>query len=190
VAKLSPKQIEAHIAALDAFRSVYDTYLDAPGGADGTERQAVIEAIPAAERAMDAAPLGYYVDDPPALGAARQRHVGLTSTAFLDEEPGYALAAAYAGRPVADGVKDAVGLAKSKLADQLQTARAERRRPAYWIDRALRALLLIPAYLVSLIVGESAHAIDRSAWGLPLRILAVVADAFGIYAGGRLIGVW
>ncbi len=98
MAKLAPKQIQVHIEALDAFRSVYDAYLAAPEGDDLAERQAVIDAIPAAERAMEAVPLIYYVDDPPALGPARQRRSGLMGTAFLDEEPGHAMAAAYGGR--------------------------------------------------------------------------------------------
>ena len=32
--------------------------------------------------------------------------------------------------------------------------------------------------------------IDRSAWGIPLRVLGMAADAFGVYAGGKLPKLW
>jgi hypothetical protein len=41
---------------------------------------------------------------------------------------------------------------------------------------------MIPTYIVGLILGESAVKIDRSALGLPLRLLAVVADALAVYS--------
>ena len=69
-------------------------------------------------------------------------------------------------------------------------ARERRRSPAYWADRAVRAALMLPAYLVSVIVGESAGRIDRSGWGIPLRVLAVVADGLAVYGGGKLFGLW
>jgi hypothetical protein len=40
------------------------------------------------------------------------------------------------------------------------------------------------------IVGKSAIKIDSSAWGMPLRLLAIVADAFGVYGAGRAFGWW
>jgi hypothetical protein len=54
----------------------------------------------------------------------------------------------------------------------------------------LRTLLMIPAYLVGLVVGQSAGKLDRSAWGLPLRVLAIVADGLGVYGAGRAFGWW
>jgi hypothetical protein len=87
-------------------------------------------------------------------------------------------------------VLDSLDMATARLADKRQQAVAKRRNPLYWIDRALRTLLMIPAYLVGLVVGQSAGKLDRSAWGLPLRVLAIVADGLGVHGAGRAFGWW
>jgi hypothetical protein len=120
----------------------------------------------------------------------RRRHSGLANTAFLHEHPGFR-PNPYGDDPaVFEGVVDAIHQGRARLVHREGKAKRQRRRPTYWIDRTLRALLLVPAYLVSLIVGGSPLTIDRSAWGLPLRLLAVVADALGAYGGGKLLGLW
>jgi hypothetical protein len=92
-------------------------------------------------------------------------YTGLANLAFLHEQPGWG---GYDNPPY-EAVIFNLDAARAHLVDAAEQAEARRRNPLYWIDRALRALLTIPAYLVGLIVGESAVKIDRSAWGLPLR---------------------
>jgi hypothetical protein len=65
-----------------------------------------------------------------------------------------------------------------------------RRRPTYWLDRAVRTALMPAAYLVSVLVGESAAHIDRSAWGFPLRVLSLVADLSALYFVGVALKWW
>jgi len=63
-----------------------------------------------------------------------------------------------------------------------------RRRPAYWVDRSLRAVLGFPAYLISLVFGfdrrELAPGRARALWAFSVAIEAVaaivaLASAFG-----------
>jgi len=46
------------------------------------------------------------------------------------------------------------------------------------------------AYVVSRIAGTSVARIDKSAWGLFLRVLAVIADGLAVYFAGRAFGFW
>jgi hypothetical protein len=62
--------------------------------------------------------------------------------------------------------------------------------PLYWGDRLVRVLLGIPAYLVSVLLGTSFERVDRSAWGLPLRLVALVGEVITIAASARAIGLW
>lgn len=185
---LSPSGIRSHIAALDVFDAAYAAYL--AGGRDSHElRQRVIEATPAADEALVAANAQFVIETPPMLQPPL-RYSGLANTAFLHEHPGFR-PNPYGDAPtVFEQVVYSIHQGRARLVHMEGKAKRQRRRPTYWIDRALRALLLIPAYLVSLIVGRSALTIDRSAWGLPLRLLAVVADALGAYGGGKLLGLW
>ena len=66
--------------------------------------------------------------------------------------------------------------ATARLREQKRRAEAQRRRPLYWGDRIVRGVLAIPAYIVSRIVVTSVGKIDRSAWGLLLRLIGIVAD--------------
>jgi hypothetical protein len=179
----SPKELRAAIAALDAFRAAYVAFLEGDDG-DDELRQAVHNTMPAAQRALNTAQLNIQVADPPALGAHRQVYSGLATLAFMHEHPGWESSG------VPGMVLDNLDGGRARLEDQRVQAAARRRSPLFWIDCALRALLMVPAYLVGLIVGESPLKIDRSAWGLPLRLLAILADGLAIYFAGRAFGWW
>jgi hypothetical protein len=85
---------------------------------------------------------------------------------------------------------DHVAMARATLDGIKRAAQARRRRPPYWGDWIVRGLLSIPAYIVSRIIGVPVAKIDRSNWGLLLRVLAVVADVAAIYFAGRAFGLW
>ncbi len=87
-------------------------------------------------------------------------------------------------------VIDALDLGAARLAERERLASRQRRRPLYWLDRIMRGLLIFPAYLVGLIVGQSTAKVNASQFGLLLRLLAVVADCLAVYGGGKLFGLW
>jgi hypothetical protein len=185
----SPGEIRRDIEALDIFRERYVAYLDAGPGDDGAKRR-VIESIPAAQRALEDARAVFAVQEPPEVGPYRRTYRGLMNTAFLHEQPGWQPHVFSDGPAVYERVLDGVSFARARLVDLDAEVRRARRRPTYWIDRALRSLLLVPAYLLSLVIGGSPLSIDRSKWGLPLRVLAIVADALAIYTAGQLFEWW
>lgn len=197
----SPKRLDELKRDLDEFLNAYVAYLQAgptqpqPGlivtsSGDPQARARVIERIPAAERAMDIAGVTPVVTDPPALGAHRQAYAGLSNLAFKHEEPGWRMSGLSGGPELYDHVIDWVGQARAQLDNMAREERRRRRNPLYWLDRAVRILLAIPAYIVSRIVGRSVYEIDRSPWGLLLRVIAVIADGLTIYFAGRIFGFW
>jgi hypothetical protein len=107
---------------------------------------------------------------------------------FLHEQSGYQ----YMDGPESPAklVSDSVLHAIAELDDMEREERRRRRNPLYWIDRGIRYVLAIPAYIVSRVVGKSVAEIDRSAWGFPLRLIGFVANVLGIYLGGQEIGWW
>jgi hypothetical protein len=87
-------------------------------------------------------------------------------------------------------VLEGIASADAVLAAEERRTAAARRRPTYWLDRAVRTALMPAAYLISVLLGESARKIDRSAWGLPLRLLSLVADLSALYFVGAALGLW
>jgi len=188
---LSPNDVRALRAALVRFNNAYVAYLQTPSP---DTRSGVIRAIPEAETALLVGGGGYTFTDPPAMGSMRQSYSGLGQTAFLHEQFGWE---EVHGRPpyelVLEGVQraDAVLELEERRAVERDSDEVRRRRhPLYWADRAVRAALTVPAYIVSVIVGEDPETIDRSAWGMPLRVLAIVADIVTVYLAGRAFGLW
>jgi hypothetical protein len=170
---------------LGAFTAAYVDYLKNP---TQETRSQVLRLIPEADEALMAGGGGFAFTDAPAMGPFRQRYATLSATAFLHEQHGWERGVH--GRPTHDLVIEGLERADSVLTVAQSRAVERRRRPTYWLDRAVRAVLMLPAYILSVIVGESVGKIDRSAWGLPLRVLAIVADALGVYAGGKLLKLW
>jgi hypothetical protein len=130
------------------------------------------------------------VSDPPAQPNPRT-YRGLAEIAFLHEQPGFRdLRALYGAPEMYERLLDHLRLGLSALVELKRGAEEQRRRPTYWSDRAMRALLFLPAYLVGLLLGESPRKIDASVWGLPLRLLGVVADVLAVYFAGHAFKLW
>jgi hypothetical protein len=179
----SPTELRQMREALHVFAAVYTDYLQNPS----QERKSrVIRAMPDAELALRAGGGGVTLLDPPAMGPMRQQYRGLSATAFI-HETGWG---GVHGRPAYELVLEGIESADAVLAAEERRVAERRRHPTYWIDRAVRMALMLPAYLVSVIVGESVGKIDRSAWGFPLRVLALVADLLAVYGGGKLLKLW
>lgn len=137
---------------------------------------------------MAAVGMGIVVTSPPAMGGG-VTHRGLANVAFLHETPGY--------RPIGEEggatfqlVLDSVDQSIAYLVEYEKDLSRARRRPLYWVDRAIRALLSVPAYLVSVLFGVSRPKVEGSWLGVLLRCLAAVAEVFGILAAGRALGLW
>jgi hypothetical protein len=170
--------------ALHVFAAAYRDYLQNP---TQEGRSAVLRTLPEADVAAQVSGAGMGFTDPPAMGAARRTYTGLSGTAFLHEQFGWE---EVNGRPTPVLVLEGVERADAALAAEERRVAKRQRNPLYWIDRAIRLALMLPAYLVSVILGESVWKIDRSALGLPFRVLAVVANVLGVYLAGQALGWW
>lgn len=169
--------------ALRAFKDAYVAYLSNPNPA---ARAAAVRAMPEAEPAVLAGGGGVTFIDPPAMGPMRQQYQGLAQTAFI-HETGWGQVY---GREPYELVLEGLDSVDANLAAVQRRVAKRRRRPAYWLDRAVRTALMPAAYLVSVILGESAWTIDRSAWGLPLRLLSIAADVAAVYFAGVAFTWW
>ncbi len=142
--------------------------------------------MPEAEIALAAGGGGVTLLDPPALGAMRREYRGLSQTAFI-HETGWGQVH---GREPYELVLEGIASADAVLAAEERRLAKLRRRPTYWLDRAVRTALMPAAYIVSVIVGESASKIDRSGWGMPLRLLSVAADVAAVCFAGVAFNWW
>jgi hypothetical protein len=179
----TPSELREMREALRAFSDAYMAYLQNPSSAT---KSAAVRAMPDAEVALHEGGGGVTLHDPPAMGAMGRQYRGLSQTAFI-HETGWGQVH---GREPYVLVLEGIVSADAVLAAKQRDLAKLRRRPTYWLDRAVRTALMPAAYLVSVIVGESASKINRSAWGLPLRLLSVVADAAAIYFAGVTFNWW
>jgi hypothetical protein len=169
--------------ALRAFQEAYAAYLRSPSS---VAKAAAVRAMPEAELALHAGGGGVTLLDPPAMGSMRQQYRGLAQTAFI-HETGWGQVH---GREPYELVSEGIDSADAVLAAEERRVAKLRRRPTYWLDRAVRTALMPAAYIVSVIVGESASKIDRSAWGMPLRLLSIAADVAAVYFAGVAFDWW
>jgi hypothetical protein len=192
---MSPNALRERREALVRFHNVYIEFLDElhkNGSSDPQKvlrlRAEVTAAVPAAEDALTVAGVNLAYSPPPMIGGPIMR--GLPNTVFLHEEPGYRLHSWSGFKPTFVAVLDTVRLGTQVLEERERVERKRRRNPLYWIDRALRMTLGIPAYIVSLLVGVPRGRVEQSAFGPILRFIGVLADLAGLYGLGRLIGLY
>lgn len=179
----TPSGLREMREALRAFHEAYVEYIRSQSPA---AKAAAVRAMPEAELALHAGGGGVTLLDPPAMGPMRQAYRGLAQTAFI-HETGWGQVH---GREPYELVLDGIQSADAVLAAQERRVAKLRRRPTYWPDRAVRTALMPAAYIVSVIAGESASKIDRSGWGMPLRLLSVVADVAAMYFAGVAFKWW
>lgn len=116
---------------------------------------------------------------------------GLNVVAFIHESPhGFSESVVMPGLPPYQVVLDVVDQTAAYLDDAEAEARRRRRNPLYWADRVLRALLGLPAYLVSLVFRVPLERVEQSPVALPLRLLGLVLEIVGIVVAGRAAGWW
>ena len=120
--------------------------------------------------------------------------IGLSRVAFAHEDPIFRTEATWwapeSRRQPFELAVDAVDVASAHLEEQLAREQQHRRRPTYWIDRGLRAVLGFPAYLISVLLGfdrrELAPGRARALW-----TLSVAIEAGALIVGlGSSLGWW
>ena len=198
-ASRSPAIYRELLQRLQTFRSAYISYINATREAvysgqpveNTAERSQVLQLAVLAEEAVLIAGIPVRVSPPPGL-SHRPPVTGLAAVAFAHEDPVFRMgAASWASesyRQTFELAVDAVDSASARLENLLQHEQKRRRRPTYWIDRALRLVLGFPAYLISLIFGfdrrDLAPGPARALWALSVTIdivatIVAVGSAFG-----------
>ncbi|HEX5173657.1 MAG TPA: hypothetical protein VFV91_05880 [Gaiellaceae bacterium] len=181
---MNPRELRQHRAAAIAFHNAYAEYLKAGPEGDPRLRARVVELMPAAHMALARAGVEPYMHPPRALGGPVIS--GLPNLAFA-HEAAFSLGTDDSIRMV----RDSLQLAAAKLEDRAVEEERRRRNPLYWIDRGLRMLLGVPAYIISLFFPHlSFRDVDSSAFGAPLRLLSAASSALAIFWIGRQAKWW
>lgn len=131
---------------------------------------------------MNAAGIQPAIYPPPAFGG--QVRSGLANLVFAHELPGYGSTEIY--QSMLDWCQ-LTGATLDKRADDL---RRKRWNPFYWIDRLLRVVLGIPAYLICLIFQVPVSRINASFLGPILKLISAAGTIAGVYFGGSDRGWW
>jgi hypothetical protein len=179
---IPPKEIEKWRHELVSFRNTYVDYLNKTlGDAQAPQRHLqlrseVIRQATPAQHILNR--LGAQLSwlPPPAVGGPVLS--GLINTAFIHEGPyGYAGSGLFgSGGQSYQAVIDLLDASIASL-DRIEVEiRKSRRNPFYWGDRVLRALLGIPAYLISLVFQVPLSRIEDSVWGTALRIVTLFVE--------------
>jgi hypothetical protein len=184
VQNLSLRQVREYRAALQRFLNAYRAYVSAGPHGPGELRSRANAAIPQADMAIQAAGVHLAVTPPP-IAPGPVMH-DLANVAFLHERPGWQGSAAQ----TVGLVNDAIEQADVYLHEMGREVERQRKRPTYWLDRGVRLLLGIPAYLISVLVGVPQWRVDGSWVGIPLRLFSLAAEGFGVFVGGRALGWW
>jgi hypothetical protein len=186
----SLRRLKLHTQSLETFRGAYEAYLDATAygvvdaSADEEQklRRAVTTALPAADQALTVAGMVPSQTPPPSVGGMILR--GLANTAFMHEQ------LPLGGQGTPQFLLDTVDGAIARIDTFRREEQRRRWNPFYWIDRVLREVLGIPAYLLGLIVGVPVSRIEGSVWAAPLRLVGLAVELALLFVGGRELGWW
>lgn len=188
---LSPHRLKEQQHSLEAFRAEYTLYVaaylrSAPGVQQ--RRARVTALIPAAHWAIRSAGMDVWIAPPPMLGGPAKH--GLSNCAFahevLPELPLPTGGIPESCRTVLDVVEQSTGFLRELEKDVTEA----RRRPTYWADRVLRAVLGFPAYLIGLVSGKPTAEVEHSKAGGPLRFLGAAGAVATIAGTGHAFGWW
>ena len=197
----SPAYYEELLNRLETFRDAYVPYVNATveavyGGQaveNTAERSRVLQLAALADEAMRVAGIQPQILPPP-LGPGRPPIVGLSGVAFAHEDPMFRRGAgSWVSEPRRQPFElavDSVEIATVHLKEMLHREQRRRRRPTYWVDRGLRALLGLPGYLISLLFGFDRYSLPpgraRALWALSVFIDAVAA----VVGSASVFGWW
>jgi hypothetical protein len=189
---VTPERLRELRNAVVEFHNAYVAYLEATSPEAPSHAPAEVQRlrgevtalVPAAQEGLEEAGVNLVIYPPPAFGGPIRR--GLANVVFAHESPNTEMGQTMIVRQTLDTAR----LAAAQLEKSERLLRRKRKSPLYWVDRSMRAVLGIPAYLLSLIFGVPVRRIDESPFGTALRIVGVVLEAFGVYFGGRAAKWW
>jgi hypothetical protein len=115
---------------------------------------------------------------------------GLVNITFLHETPHGYSGGLMPGIPPYQAVLDTIDGALTSLDLIFEQVRRQRHNPIYWLDRFLRTLFGIPAYIISLVFRVPLERIEESPYATPLRLLGLVIEGILIFIGGRELEWW
>ncbi len=170
----SLRRLRRHAEALRKFRETYERYLAASRGQGNFTQQqttnlrrSISSLTPAASAALEVAGMEPGQLPPPALGGYAVS--GLPNLVFLHER-------SFTASDVPGFLLDMCDSAIAKIEDMLSEEKRRRWNPLYWVDRFLRAVLGIPAYLISITFRVPLRRIEESVWGTALRLLTLFVE--------------
>ena len=178
----TPAEWEDLVARIDAFMDAYveflndtleDSYRGLPA-ADTPQRRRIIELGVRAEKAVNAVGVKVGVAPPPVF-AGQNPKFGLTQVALAHESEVFRESSLTSQPGSHDLALDTAQQVRAELIDRRDAELRRRRQPFYWPDRALRAILGFPAYLLSLVLGFDLQDVKPKT-GRLLWLVSVVAD--------------
>ena len=197
----SPSYYERHLKRLHDFREAYVTYMnDVVEGIyagnpieNSPQRSRVLELGTLAEQAMTVAEL-----HPPAIhrppNSPGPSAVGLLAVAIAHEDPVFRRGAGpFVSEPRRQPYElaiDSVDIAVARIKELLDEERRRRRKPTYWIDRGLRSVLGLPAYVISLLFGFDRYSLPPSQARALWVVSIVIEAAVGVVASGSVFRWW
>lgn len=197
----SPAEHTVLINALIEFRNAYIPYINATAPAiyagqppeHSAERSRILRLAVAASDALDTAGVRFALTPAPVYASSAGPLRGLSQAAFAHEDFRYRSdeSLLFESPPPRsyERVIDLVDTAVATLEARRSKAEQRRRRPTYWTDRILRAVLGFPAYLISLVFGFDRRSLSAGT-AQTLWVVSLIADLVGVGAAGRAFGWW
>jgi hypothetical protein len=194
----TPADYQRMRAEIATFRNEYVAYLNRTlqmvyaGGVptyDG-DRQRLQHLAVRAEQAVNASGVKIALLPPRFFPAPPLE--GLASVAFAHEDEKWRNPTGMSGGHHKESYElavEALDSADALLRIAEEAVARRRRKPLYWADRLLRAVLGFPAYLISLVLGFDRHDLSPEG-GRVLWLVSLAADIAGLFGLGRLIGWW
>ena len=196
-----PSYYEGHLDRLHDFRETYVTYMnDVVEGVyagrpieNSPQRSRVLQLGTLAEQAVTVAGLHPPVIHRPRLSPGPPA-VGLLAVAIAHEDPVFRRGAgplvSEPRRQPHDLAIDSVDIAVARIKELLGDERRRRRKPTYWIDRGLRSVLGLPAYVISLLFGFDRYNLPPSQARALWVVSIVIEAAVGVVTSGSVFHWW
>ena len=196
-----PSYYEGLLDLLRDFRETYVTYMNeiVEGVYAGDpienspQRSRVLELGTLAGRAISVAGLTPPAVHRPSLSPGPPA-VGLLAVAIAHEDPVFRRGAGpLVSEPRRQSYElaiDSVEIAAARIKELLDDERRQRRKPTYWIDRGLRSVLGLPAYLISLLVGFDRYSLPPSQARALWVVSVIIETAVAVVTSGSVFDWW
>ena len=196
-----PSYYEGLLNLLRHFREIYVTYInevvDAVYAGDPIEnspqRSRVLELGTLAEAAIAVAGLTPPAVHRPSISPGPPA-IGLLAVAIAHEDPVFRRGAgplvSEPRRQPYELAIDTVEVAIARIQELLDAERRRRRKLTYWIDRGLRSVLGLPAYLISLLLGFDRYSLPPSQARALWVVSVIIETAAAVVTSGSVFDWW